>query len=288
LPTLPAGATAEFATADAFAPDVIDALATVQVVADQPLAGSAIADGSARNDVTLTTAPPRAGAALGLPLFVQGGNVALDTALQVFNPGTSAVTVSVQAVDAGGTVLENVPGADSVPALGSLVLDGPWPTDATWLRITADGAVVAQAIVSSAAGGIATIPAVAGGSGYALDGTDDGAILIAVPVLDGQIDVVPVAEGSWRVFASAPAGTNAPARAAWRYSAVAGDPASRTRPSASARPRAGRSPRRTAARPSTRRPSPTATASPAPPARKSSSRPSAYPSVSPWYGTVTA
>lgn len=215
---LAAGAEAAFAAADAFAPEVLGALATVQVRADQPLVGSAIADGSARNDVTLTAAPTRAGAARGLPLFAEGGGVALETAVQVFNPGTSAVTVSAQALDASGTVLEDVPGGDSIPALGSLVLDGPWPRDATWLRINADGAVVAQATVSSAAGGIATIPA-ADGAGYALTGTEDGAILIAMQVVDGQADVVSVPGRSWRLFASAPATSSGSVQAA-----IAGDP----------------------------------------------------------------
>src|SRR5262249_6357402 len=115
-----------------------------------------------------------------------------------------------------GRVLRDGSRSDSVPALGSLVLAGPWPTDATWLRIVADQPVVAQATVSSAAGGIATIPAVGegdGGAGYALDGTEDGAVLIAVPVLDGPIDVVPAPEGSWRLVASAPAKSSAAVRA---------------------------------------------------------------------------
>src|SRR5262249_36262804 len=43
MPSLSAGATTAFAAADGFAADVLEALATVQVVADQPLAGSAIA-----------------------------------------------------------------------------------------------------------------------------------------------------------------------------------------------------------------------------------------------------
>src|SRR5262249_29961990 len=173
-PPLPVGAPSAFAAADVFAPEVLGAVATVQVIAEQPLAGSLIAGGAAATDVALTTAPPRAGTALGLPLFVRG-EVALDTAVRVFNPGTSAVTVSMEALDAGGRVLRDGSRSDSVPVLGSLALAGPWPTDATWLRIVADQPVVAQATVSSAAGGIATIPAVGeedGGPGYALDGTE--------------------------------------------------------------------------------------------------------------------
>src|SRR5262249_37552061 len=142
MPALPAGATSAFAAADVFAPEVLRAVATVQVIAEQPLAGSLIAGGAAAMDVALTTGPPRAGTALGLPLFVRG-EVALDTAVRVFNPGTSAVTVSMHALDAGGRVLRDGSRSDSVPALGSLVLAGPWPTDATWLRIVADQPVVA-------------------------------------------------------------------------------------------------------------------------------------------------
>src|SRR5262249_42036749 len=69
MPALPAGATTSVAVADVFAPDVLEALATMQVVADQPLAGTAMARSAAATDVMLTTAPARAGTALGLPLF---------------------------------------------------------------------------------------------------------------------------------------------------------------------------------------------------------------------------
>src|SRR5262249_58278164 len=70
MPALPVGATSAFAAADVFAPEVLGAVPTVQVIAEQPLAGSLIAGGAAATDVALTTAPPRAGTALGLPLSV--------------------------------------------------------------------------------------------------------------------------------------------------------------------------------------------------------------------------
>src|SRR5262249_5178550 len=153
-----------FAAADVFAPEVLRAVATVQVIAEQPLAGSLIAGGAAAMDVALTTAPPRAGTALGLPLFVRG-EVALDTAVRVFNPGTSAVTVAMQARGGGGGVRGAGRRGAPAPARGSLVLAGPWPPDAPWLRIGADQPVVAQATVSWGGGGIATIPAVGEGDG---------------------------------------------------------------------------------------------------------------------------
>src|SRR5262249_25651005 len=115
MPALPAGATSAFAAADVFAPEVLGAVATVPVMAEQPLAGSLTAGGAAATDVARPTAPPRAGTTLGLPMFVRG-EVALDTVVQVFNPGTSAATVSMQALDAGGRVLRDGPRSDSVPA----------------------------------------------------------------------------------------------------------------------------------------------------------------------------
>ena len=102
MPALPPGATTAFTAADAFAPQVLDALATVQVVADQPLTGSALASGAAATDVTLTTAPARAGTALGLSLFMEGAGMPIRTVVRVFNPDAGAVTVSVQALDPAG------------------------------------------------------------------------------------------------------------------------------------------------------------------------------------------
>src|SRR4029453_838785 len=104
--------------------------------------------------------PLRADTALGLPLFVEDAGVALDTAVRVFNRGASAATVSVQAFDPGGAELPVGLGDRSIRARGSLVPGGSGPATAPWFGRKGDRAVVARARVSSAAGGIATIPAV--------------------------------------------------------------------------------------------------------------------------------
>ena len=175
-----------------FGSSIYDATATLHVVGDQPLAGFQVTESDTRADVARLSSTSGLGQEVLLPIFQQGQGVDLWTVASLLNIGDDLVSVTAEALDSDGQSLGVLTEPSFLPGRGmrnlmTANIRGTLPTEAAFLKITADQPIRGIALIgASKAQGLTIVGALTerdGIHGYELLGTENAQVLAALPLM---------------------------------------------------------------------------------------------------------
>lgn len=154
LPNVDAMEQVTLAPKELFDSSIYAATATLHVMGDQPFAGLQVMGSDARTDLASLPATSGLGQELLLPIFRQGQGLNLWTVASLLNVGDNSVTVRAEALDADGQSLGVLTEPSFIRGRGmrnlmTANIQGTLPTEAAFLKITADQPIRGIALIGA-------------------------------------------------------------------------------------------------------------------------------------------